>query len=214
MNKRWKIAQAAEIRWWKSYLRDKDPGDYLEKKQLYWHKILSALDFRLEKGKIILDAGCGPAGIFLILEDHQVEAIDPLLFAYEKSIEHFKRSEFPWVAFQAETIEGLKSQKQFDVVFCLNVINHVADIHRSLDNLVQLTKPEGDLIVSVDAHNHSFLKKIFQIIPGDILHPQQYSRLDYSQMFEDRNWQIHKALRLKQHFIFDYWAFWLKKKAL
>ena len=214
MNRRWKIAQAAEIRWWKSYLKDKNPDDYLAKKRLYWLKTLRELDFHLEKGTSVLDAGCGPAGIFLILKDHQVVAIDPLLLQYEKDIQHFSQSQFPWVAFQPETIEGFNSPKQFDTVFCLNVINHVADLQSSLDNLIRLTKTGGDLIITVDAHNHHILKKIFQIIPGDILHPQQYSQLDYCAMFRERKCEIHKSQKLKHQFIFDYWAFWLKKSVV
>lgn len=212
MNKRWKIAQAAEIKWWTSYLKDKDPAMYLEKKRQYWWRILTELDFPLVEGEQILDAGCGPAGIFLILQDQYVDAIDPLLPKYEIQIPYFVKNKFPWVTFYTLALEQLTSKQSYDKIFCLNVINHVANLHLSIRQLIQATKSGGDLLITVDAHNYTFLKKIFQIFPGDILHPHQYSLLEYQKFLHHQSCFIHKTQNLKNGYIFDYWAIWIKKQ--
>ena len=92
MNLRWKIAQAAEIRWWQRYLKNKDTGDYATWKKAYWTKLLSEIGLSAllnpnTAAQKILDAGCGPAGIFMVLTpQHQLTALDPLLNDYEKKL--------------------------------------------------------------------------------------------------------------------------------
>ena len=89
---RWKIAQWFEQRWWKSYLADKNPQDYLDWKKSYWKVFIAKLDLEHPNEKAILDAGCGPAGIFIHLEGNQVTATDPLIDGYEKHLDHFNKS--------------------------------------------------------------------------------------------------------------------------
>lgn len=214
MNKRWKIAQAVEIKWWEFYLKNKDSKDYLEKKRQYWNRVLKTLDFSLKHGDQVLDAGCGPAGIFLILKNQQVDALDPLISKYEAKIAHFDQSNYPWVTFYDKALEQFQPNKAYDQVFCLNVINHVANLPLSLDILLRATKPGGDLLLTVDAHNYTFFKKIFQAIPGDILHPHQYSLHDYKRLLQSHPCSIYKTQRMKKGHLFDYWAIWIKKNRL
>ena len=77
MNFRWKIAQAAEMRWWKTYLKKKPVADYLQNKKAYWHRVLKLADVHIKDSDLVLDAGCGPAGIFIILNNNTVDAIGP-----------------------------------------------------------------------------------------------------------------------------------------
>lgn len=212
MNLRWKIAQAAEIRWWEYYLKDKDAKIYLRQKCQYWRRVLKELDFPLGTREQILDAGCGPAGIFLILESQQVDALDPLLSKYEAKISHFTKSQFPWVTFHDQSLEQFQSNQSYDKIFCLNAINHVSDLSLSLNNLFNNLKPGGDLLITVDTHNSSFFKKLFQLLPGDILHPHQFSLTDYKEMINFPHASIFKTQRLKKGLLFDYWAIWVKKE--
>ena len=80
MTFRWKIAQAAEIRWWQNYLKNKSTTEYADWKTQYWENLLeeTGLTFLNESDKEnpnkvenlrILDAGCGPAGIFMIFKN-------------------------------------------------------------------------------------------------------------------------------------------------
>ena len=200
---RWNIAQAAEIRWWKSYLKDKPVEEYLDWKTEYWRKLLLELNLKLTDPKSILDAGCGPAGIFTILNDHIVTAIDPLLNKYQ-DLAHFDPSMYPWTRFQQQSLEELDVEHVYDVVFCLNAINHVSDISTSMNNLVRAIKPGGVLILSIDSHNYRFWKTVFRTLPGDILHPHQYDLKEYQEMVQTRGLEITASVSLKKEYLFTY----------
>ena len=218
MNLRWKIAQAAEIRWWQRYLKNKNTANYAVWKSDYWKKLLndiglSVLDNPTAPAQEILDAGCGPAGIFMVLTpQHHLTALDPLLDEYEKKLEHFKKENYPAVKFVSQSLESFNSGgKNFDYVFCLNAINHVNDLELAVDNLVHLTKPGGVLIVSIDAHRSKFLKYIFSALPGDILHPHQFMLDDYRGMFQARGCTELNVVLKKEELIFNYYILVLKK---
>ena len=78
MNLRWKIAQAFEIRWWQQYLKNKPETDYQNWKTNYWNTFLQKNKVKVEPQERILDVGCGPAGVFMVLPDQEVDAVDPL----------------------------------------------------------------------------------------------------------------------------------------
>ncbi len=206
MKLRWKIAQAAELRWWKNYLKRRPADDYLTAKKKYWIRVMEQLGVFPEQDQTILDAGCGPAGIFIIFDTQKVVAIDPLLEQYAKQLPHFNPDDYPPVNFIQDTLEHFSADEKFDYIFCLNAINHVANIDLSLDNLFSLLAPGGKLIISSDAHRHNWLKPIFKLIPGDILHPHQYDLIEYREMLLARGGKIEKEICLKKGGIFDYWA--------
>ena len=206
MNLRWKIAQAAEIKWWRRYLGKKDKDEYLNWKRNYWHQFLERTGLEIKNGAQILDAGCGPAGIFTILSQYNVTAIDPLLDSYEQQLTHFEIAEYPWVDFIKSPLESFERANTFDIIFCLNAINHVADIDLAMDQLIKLLRPGGTLVLSIDAHNYWWLKSIFRLLPGDILHPHQYDLEDYKLMLEKRNCEINTSYLQKKEWIFNYYV--------
>lgn len=211
-NRRWQFAQKLEIQWWKRYLSEKNPAEYLVWKKEYWQNLLSEINLaHLSHSQLsILDAGCGPAGIFISLESNKVKAIDPLLDAY-KELEHFQPQNYPNTLFQALALEAMEDVEMYDCIFCLNAINHVADIEICYDNLYRALKPGGILVVSIDAHNSSLLKKIFKAIPGDALHPHQFDLKEYEQFLTTRNLQITQTLLKDAGRIFNYYVQVAKK---
>lgn len=211
MNLRWKVAQSAEIRWWQNYLRHKPKADYLAWKKQYWKDFLKKIDVQPKSTDSILDAGCGPAGIFTIFPKNQVVALDPLLDSYEEKLAHFDKKSYPNVQFFNQNLESVNLTKTYDIVFCLNAINHVADLDLCFENLIKLTRKNGTLVVSIDAHNHQFFKHIFKYLPGDILHPHQYDLEEYQQMLLDRNISIKSTTLIKHEFFFDYYTIVGKK---
>jgi 2-polyprenyl-6-hydroxyphenyl methylase/3-demethylubiquinone-9 3-methyltransferase len=210
---KWKLAQVLELQWWKKYLKNKDRNHYLQWKASYWNNLLFDIEKYIELPEhfMILDAGCGPAGIFICLKRNQVVAIDPLLNSYIEN-KLLDPGNYPWVQFKQSKIEDLDVKEKFDYIFCLNAINHVKDIEKSYDALVSALKPGGTLIISTDAHKNNFLKKIFQLIPGDMLHPVQLNINEYNAMLTDRNFEIIKNILHKQEKIFDYYITIAKKK--
>ena len=125
MSLRWKVAQAAEIKWWEGYLKNKPKADYLAWKYDYWKTLVQKTAIVLQKGDLILDAGCGPAGVFMVLEDQQVDAVDPLLDSYEKKLTHFEKKAYPHAQFFAQSLEDFELTKEYDHIFCLNAIHQL-----------------------------------------------------------------------------------------
>lgn len=205
MTLRWRLAQFFEIRWWQRYLGAREKTAYLDWKRTYWYNFLAKSGIEIPPGARILDAGCGPAGIFTILDQHAVDALDPLLEQYEQKLSHFNKLDFPRVHFFNQPLESFSPDYQYDVVFCLNAINHVADMEKCLDRLAALTKVDGVLALSVDAHNYRFLKKIFRLFPGDVLHPHQYDLREYRGMLRGRGFLVEGEVLVKKETIFNYY---------
>ncbi len=206
---KWKLAQKLELNWWKKYLKKTNIQGYLKYKQQYWFDFLKSIgiDYNALNNEFIYDVGCGPAGINTVLNQSNVIAIDPLINQYKTKLPIFNEVNYPWVQFQSSTIESYQFTKKADTVFCLNVINHVIDIPKTLLNLNCSTKIGGQLIVSTDAHNFLLLKLIFKLIPGDMLHPHQYSQSEYKYYIEKAGFKVTEEICLNRAFIFRYVVF-------
>ena len=210
---RWQVAQHAERWWWKAYLRNKPVDAYLRWKRDYWRHVLIQAEpwVTLPEHSRILDAGCGPAGVFTVLEGHDVRAIDPLLNKYETDLPHFQPQAYPWVKFSGEQLEQLDMSGAFDAVFCMNVINHVKDIDLSVQRLVGACRPDGWIAMSIDAHNHRWAKPIYRTVPFDILHPHQYDLADYSSFLRAHGVDLLASVLLRKGFWFDHYLLIGKK---
>lgn len=206
---KWRLAQWCELRWWKKYLQKKDPSQYREWKKEYWRDLLQFLNIDL-KNKEILDLACGPSGIFILEELNYVTAIDPLLDEYQK-LGFFKKNTYPSTQFHTSTFEDFNFTQKFDVVFALNALNHFKSLDHIPIKLANTMQENGLLFLSVDLHRWAFLKWIFRIFPGDILHPQQHDRADYLEKFE-KEFELLNEVIVKKNIIFEYrlFAFGLK----
>jgi 2-polyprenyl-6-hydroxyphenyl methylase/3-demethylubiquinone-9 3-methyltransferase len=211
---KWKVAQWFELRWWKNYLRGKDKATYLQWKKAYWLNMLEQIAdvVKINPSLTICDLGCGPAGIYIALPDNKVTAVDPLLDEYEKQLPFFDKGEYPNVKFVKSAIEDLgktsevsKTSEVYNIVFCLNAINHIYDIETGFAKLKELCVANGQVVVSIDAHNYSFFKYLFRAIPGDVLHPHQYNLGEYKEMLEKQGMVVQKTVLLKQEFFFNHY---------
>ncbi len=205
MNIRWKIAQLFEEAWWKRYLKNKSAESYFDWKMAYWSTFFGKEKIEIDPGEKVLDAGCGPAGIFIAIEDNEVYAIDPLLDKYKMQLPHFQDERYKNVHFESTKLEDWARPSYFDKVFCLNAINHVANLKLSLENLCESLKTNGVLYLSIDAHNFRFLKNLFRLFPGDILHPHQLDLNEYQTLLLNQDIKIQKTSLVKTGFIFNYY---------
>ncbi len=205
MGMRWQVAQAAEIRWWQNYLKKKDPVEYRQWKTDYWNNLLEEYALQPKAGESILDAGCGPAGIFMSLDtsQNQVTALDPLLDQYAEHLTVFKEDFYPDVRFVTAPLEQPLDSK-YDRIYCLNAINHVADLELCLRTLRDGLKQGGTLILSTDVHRRAWLKPIFKVLPGDILHPQQHSDDEYRELLDQLGFDLLRSDVIKYEYIFEY----------
>jgi len=202
---RWKTAQYFEKRWWKNYLSKKDPDEYQQWKQNYWLNFLSEINDWVKPlpDQRFLDMGCGPAGIFMVLPG-EVTAVDPLIEAYKTQLSQLDPAKFVNVEFIHSRAEEFYCNDPFDIVFSLNVINHVTDIRLALKTLNNCCKTGGQLILSVDAHNHTFLRTLFRFLHFDILHPYQFTLHEYKELLQNEGFAIQGEKCLKKQFIFNY----------
>lgn len=205
-NFRWKVAQWFEWRWWKRYLKKKDKIQYLTWKRSYWQNLLDSVAdvLVINPAMRICDLGCGPAGIFIALPANKITAVDPLIRVYENETVVFSPADYVNTNFECSTIEDFSADCPFDVVFCLNAINHVKDIDAGFQKLNALCTSGGKVVLSVDAHNFSFFKFLFRFIPGDILHPHQYDLTEYTQLLEKQNFRILKTVLVKEELLFNH----------
>jgi 2-polyprenyl-6-hydroxyphenyl methylase/3-demethylubiquinone-9 3-methyltransferase len=205
---KWRVAQWFEIRWWKNYLHGKNKQEYLAWKKNYWLNILEKITdvAPVDANKTVCDLGCGPAGIFIALPDNKVTAVDPLINRYENISPVFCKADYPNAQFVESTIEDFTGSQKFDIVFCMNCINHVSDIDKGFDKLKEVCADNGTVVVSIDAHNFSLFKFLFRLIPGDVLHPHQYDLQEYKSFLEKRGLKILKTELLKQEFLFGHWV--------
>lgn len=190
--------------WWRQYLAGKRKEDYLNWKKNYWRALFDRFDLWPPPGAAILDAGCGPAGAYLVLDACPVDAVDPLLDAYEKHLPHFSRTAYPQVRFFNSSLEQFKPACRYDRIFCLNALNHVDDLTACIGGLSLNLAPGGVLVCAVDVHRRAWLGKIFRILPGDILHPHQWTAAEYERLFHPFGLECFERQTLKKGLIFNY----------
>jgi 2-polyprenyl-3-methyl-5-hydroxy-6-metoxy-1,4-benzoquinol methylase len=216
MTLRWKIAQWFELQWWRQYLRNKDKAGYLAWKKNYWNTLINKIagEVKIDASKSVIDMGCGPAGIFIALPNNKVTAIDPLLDEYESHTQFFRKSDYPNTNFIKTSIEDYEAAGiKYELVFCMNAINHVHNIESGFEKLKEVCKENGTIIVSIDAHNFSFFKYLFRLIPGDILHPHQYDLKEYTDFLEKGDWKTTTPVLLKHEFFFNHYLLLTPKTA-
>jgi 2-polyprenyl-6-hydroxyphenyl methylase/3-demethylubiquinone-9 3-methyltransferase len=85
------------------------------------------------------------------------------------------------------------------------------ELEKAIQKLYDITEEGGYCVVSIDSHKYRFLKTIFSMIPGDILHPHQHTKNEYAQLIRKNKFNISKEICLKSELIFDYYVFVLQK---
>ncbi len=211
---RWKLAQWLQLYWWKRHLGNKrPPRKYLEAKEAAWKNFLERLGIAPTARERILDAGCGPVGIFIALgKTAQVDAVDPLLLRYEKELEHFQKDLYPHVHFQPVELEcflrknGRAVSKRYDWIFCLHALNRFDEMEKAFCAMSKALKPGGHLILSVDVHRFLLVKHLSKWLPWDLLTPQQADLQEYLKLAKRCNLKREKGFLNKKGFLFNYWV--------
>jgi len=163
-----KFADLAE-KWWDS------SGDF---KPLHVINPLRAeyISSKVElEGKTLLDVGCGGGILAEALHDKGaiVTGIDAAGPGIEIAKHHAKKNN-KLIDYQESTAEDLiqKSSEKYDVVTCLEVLEHVPDPKLLVKTCIDLLKPNGDLFLStINKNPRSWItaivgaEYIFNILP-------------------------------------------------
>jgi SAM-dependent methyltransferase len=207
MSLRWRIAQWCEWRWWRRYLAPKDKATYIAWKRTYWLDLLARIAdvLPIQPTDTIADIGCGPAGIYLALDQQPVTAVDPLLELYRDKLPFFNPLDYPHARFVSSSLECYSPSETYDVIFCMNAINHVSDIALAYDRLIACAHSGSYIVMTVDAHRYPLLKRLFRLIPGDILHPHQYDLAEYEAMLTSRGCTVLRSLWHRPENVFDHY---------
>ena len=104
------------------------------------------------RGKRFLDAGCGIGRNSLWAL--KAGAASAYAFDYDERTVGVARENlkgFPGCEVGFESIYDLNRREEFDIVFCIGVLHHLAHPRRAVENLVRALKPGGQLILWVYA---------------------------------------------------------------
>ncbi len=210
--KAWQTAQRLEITWWQSYLSRQNLDSYRAWKLAYWQKILKDIEYLFPQNAIrVLDAGCGPSGIFMALPNKEVTAVDPLIKRYNQ-FSFLNSDDYPHVRFEACPFESFDIGQPYPVVFAMNAINHFRDIEASVRKLIQCTAEDGLLVISIDVHRYKSLKHLLRLIKIDRMHPWQFDGSEYRSMFQQNGVELKYENLIKKGFVFNHCLMVFAKK--
>jgi len=116
---------------------------------LFWKRIQVVLDmFGQNRPRRILDFGCG-AGILLpalVRAGHKVTACDVDLSLARQLVAERGLEGIDWLASDSELAR--LPEKTFDMILCLDVLEHVESVPALASQFHRLLKPSGLLVVS------------------------------------------------------------------
>jgi SAM-dependent methyltransferase len=149
------------------------------------------------EGKHILECGCG-AGRFteiLLAKRALVTSID-LSAAVEANQESFPQNRIHRIA-QADLLHLPFAPRQFDVVFCLGVIQHTPDPEETIALLYEQVRPGGTLVIDHYKYSLSWYTKsaplfrwYFRRLPPD-------TGMRYVECLVNALWPLHQKARFR-----------------
>ena len=141
------VKRRAELRYWRGrYAAENGQLSNSHYEPLYTEVFgLTKEDFR---GKRVLDIGCGPRGSLEWADmASQRVGLDALADDYKREL-GAARHRMEYCASGAEKIPF--ADGHFDIVTCLNALDHVDDIAASIREIKRVTKPGGLFLLSVE----------------------------------------------------------------
>ena len=131
--------------------------------------ILNNFDKSISK-KNVLDIGCGGGLVSesLAKKKAKVTGIDENICSIKQAKEHAKISSLK-IKYINQSIDSFfnKNKKKFDLILCLEVLEHVNDVEKTLDKITKLLNPGAILILSTINRNLKSL--IFAKIFGEYI---------------------------------------------
>jgi SAM-dependent methyltransferase len=151
----------------------------------------------------ILDLGCGPGNLLDYLAPHgdvfgSDFSHDALRFCAGRGFARLFRADFHSLPLRADS---------FDVVTCIDVLEHLLDDRKAIRELVRILRPGGVLVVSVPA---------FMFLWGDhdtmYGHHRRYTTGEMRQRFAAAGLRVHKLSYFEPLFLLPLWAYRNVKK--
>jgi ubiquinone/menaquinone biosynthesis C-methylase UbiE len=181
---RWERAQTAELLWWQNWSRL--PFYRNHSFPDHWKRIVS--EFIGDPESIppctIVEVGCGPHGIVRYLFENARFKIglDPLIGRFKDGPVADCRTAY--VAAIGETIPV--KDEAADLVFCINVLDHVMDADEILREIWRVLKPGGRFLLEV----HTFPRILTPIMFFDRPHTFHWSHDSVTKMVRNSGYKI------------------------
>ncbi len=151
-----------EVNWWVNYIFNRHGNKpeisekaftkkFVNENKARWYYIASAIkknpsDF---KKSVILDLGNGPCGLLNASEAFTKIGVDPNNFLYKQNkILYNIPKNIIYLTTHAESIPIM--DETFDVITCVNVLDHTNEPLSILNEIKRLLKPNGLFFLSVD----------------------------------------------------------------
>jgi glycosyltransferase involved in cell wall biosynthesis/2-polyprenyl-3-methyl-5-hydroxy-6-metoxy-1,4-benzoquinol methylase len=181
----WKRAQANEMVWWESYIKDElgDPPlptllghrrqqlkDMLRKFG-YWRD----QNYGVLPAGAWLDAGSGPVSVLEGTDRCRVTAIDPLMELYAEKLTQCELGQRNNATYQVGATEALNGDT-YTGVWCVNVLDHTDNWQAGLTNLCEAVEEGGVLFLMTHCRPPNRL---------DRHHVQSYSAADVLRVIEN-----------------------------
>ena len=127
---------------------------------LFWQQLHTAMTFINKQAPYerVLDFGCGSGVMlpFLAQQSQQVTAIDIDLLPLEHIKKHIPLAENILVLDANQTSLSQLPPRSFDLINALDVLEHVDDLPWTLNELLALLKPGGQLVISGPTENRLY----------------------------------------------------------
>lgn len=131
------------------------------------------------ENKVVIEIGCGPAGIIPYLNNATAIGVDPLTDEYKKMWD-LSNDEVKYICSEIETFE---TDIQADVVICWNVLDHVSDIELATKKLFDILKPDGELWFMVNLEDKRSSWKIVKR-KANSAHPYRVNIVSISRLMK------------------------------
>jgi SAM-dependent methyltransferase len=114
------------------------------------------LDVSSYADKNILDIGCGPRGSLEWAHDAAERVgLDPLISKYRDL--GIESHEMQYVEARSENIPF--ADNYFDIVSCINALDHVDNVEQTLEEIVRVLRPGGHFLLMVDVGHEPTLSE-------------------------------------------------------
>jgi ubiquinone/menaquinone biosynthesis C-methylase UbiE len=184
---RWRQAQVAELKWWNGWRQLPFYANHSFPE--YWETVMTDVlgDFQSLAPDVVVEVGCGPHGVvrYLFEKARLKVGVDPLIRQFQER--PGANAQTVYVAGVGENIPI--SENCADLVFCINVLDHVIDADQILREVRRILKPGGTLVLEV----HTFPGLLKPFLVFDHPHTFHWTEHDVHRMAERAGFSIQKT---------------------
>ncbi len=193
MGNRWNNAQVAEKRFWDNFLN----LDYKNRPEWndYYNLIKKYTPFN--KKTKILDVGCGGYGILNGLNCGERYGIEPLMDFFLAKLK--MSDKIKWIKGKGENLPF--DDSFFDIIFCINVLDHVETPLETLDEINRCLKEKQIFFMTLNCYGRpvALLRKFAERIGfGDPGHPHSYTINEMKNLLRSKNFTVLKIIDAKE----------------